>query len=436
MVSPTDETCACAPVHQVTATWVSVWRKLSVWPYALARIASKKVPITSLELAGEVVKVARSLKLLSVARLARRPAVRAVVLGQCAVLVVLGPLAYAVGGWLDVVMALVMAAALAFGSVLGVLSLGDGVRRPGGIFGGVMASLVGALCFVVIIAPWAASAGNVFTFSTGDLGALMRAVAGGAMAGLFMRFPSALAVGLTHGVTFGTVRGLESYGIRAPRRAHVKLVVAVTLVCGIALGLVSSVIRPEASIPWIVAGGIAFWAGCAPAGEIADQLGETAGGSLGVWSRGSIRMFPAVWPYFRVMLVPAAAFCLGYALIVVAFGGLYAASYRAAPATSFSAVPVGALPGDFLYFSLMTMTTLGYAEMRPVVPATQAFVSLQVLAGSAWVVLGFAGFAAYLMPRFAHLEIVPSAPRPQPEGRVESQSSAHVPVATTNGTEP
>jgi voltage-gated potassium channel Kch len=55
---------------------------------------------------------------------------------------------------------------------------------------------------------------------------------------------------------------------------------------------------------------------------------------------------------------------------------------------------------DYLYFSLMTITSLGYGGVEPASAPTRLLVSLEVLVGIGWMVIVFAAVVAYLEGRF------------------------------------
>lgn len=89
---------------------------------------------------------------------------------------------------------------------------------------------------------------------------------------------------------------------------------------------------------------------------------------------------------------------LGYTGIVYTFGALYAAMWRIdSHAFAFgwtSHYDLGFF--DFLYFSLVTATTLGYGDIVPVTPAARVVVCIEVLLGIGWITVVFAAVVARL----------------------------------------
>jgi hypothetical protein len=94
----------------------------------------------------------------------------------------------------------------------------------------------------------------------------------------------------------------------------------------------------------------------------------------------------------RHLVVPAAAFLLIYALLVVGF----ASAYRVADALSRQALfagpdgPIRISYSDSLHFSVATISTVGYGDIRPQDDGIRVLSSLQVLAGQLLLLFGFA----------------------------------------------
>jgi hypothetical protein len=94
----------------------------------------------------------------------------------------------------------------------------------------------------------------------------------------------------------------------------------------------------------------------------------------------------------RHLVVPATAFLLLYALVVVAF----AATYRIADGLSVQPLfhgadgPIRMTYSDALHFSVATMSTVGYGDIRPQDDGARVLASLEVLAGQLLLLFGFA----------------------------------------------
>jgi hypothetical protein len=94
----------------------------------------------------------------------------------------------------------------------------------------------------------------------------------------------------------------------------------------------------------------------------------------------------------RHLTVPAATFLLIYALLVVGF----ASAYRVADGLSRQELfagpdgPIRLSYSDSLYFSVATISTVGYGDIRPSDDGVRVLASLQVVAGQLLLLFGFA----------------------------------------------
>ncbi len=162
-------------------------------------------------------------------------------------------------------------------------------------------------------------------------------------------------------------------------------------------GSIKSLLLAMSSVSTIVMVGLFFWAGA------------TVGHRLirpGLLELGRVR------PYLGVMQWPVVGFAVGYLLIVLWFAGLFSSVYHAHPANSFAVAGNAtqhATWGTFLYFSFMTISTLGYGDIHPSSALTQALTSIEVFVGIGWTVVVFAAVVAYVTPRFAAMAT--AAPR-------------------------
>lgn len=116
--------------------------------------------------------------------------------------------------------------------------------------------------------------------------------------------------------------------------------------------------------------------------------------------------FSGTFEYVKAMVWPVIGFAVGYALILLAFAGLYSALFRLDP-NAFTGFTEGNF-SDFLFFSLMTLTTLGYSPLIPVSGMAKFLTSIQALINLAWIVVIFAAVIAYVEPRFRVLHERPT----------------------------
>ena len=101
------------------------------------------------------------------------------------------------------------------------------------------------------------------------------------------------------------------------------------------------------------------------------------------------------------LFVPAFAFLTFYSLLVIVFAALYRVIDRFTPAAQFSVhgVAQDLSFGDALYFSLVTLATVGYGDITPLSPAVRVVVALQVVLGLLLLLFGFAEIMRYLQNR-------------------------------------
>src|SRR5260370_34274541 len=94
----------------------------------------------------------------------------------------------------------------------------------------------------------------------------------------------------------------------------------------------------------------------------------------------------------------------GYLAIGLSFACFFGAAWHA----NHGCFAGGALPahpsvGDFLYFSLVTLTTLGYGEVYPNCGLTKALCCTEVMLGFGWTTVVLASTTALLQPRLAEI---------------------------------
>ncbi|MFC3227070.1 ion channel [Marinibaculum pumilum] len=115
-------------------------------------------------------------------------------------------------------------------------------------------------------------------------------------------------------------------------------------------------------------------------------------------------LFADLFARFARLGQPIFAFLSFYSLIVIVFAALYRVIDRLAATPQFM---IGDVPGrlefaDALYFSIVTLSTLGYGDVVPLAPVVKVLVAIQVVLGLLLLLFGFG-------------EIISAGRRPPPE---------------------
>ena len=123
--------------------------------------------------------------------------------------------------------------------------------------------------------------------------------------------------------------------------------------------------------------------------------------ALGAWLKPRLRVLSGVFRILQQMWQALAAFLVGYVGIVLVFACFYAAAWQHNHAGAFQGVVVGATPrfGDFLYFSIVTMSTVGYGDVFPADGVTRTLACFEVVLGVGWVTVVLSAAAALARPK-------------------------------------
>ncbi len=97
------------------------------------------------------------------------------------------------------------------------------------------------------------------------------------------------------------------------------------------------------------------------------------------------------------------AFVLGYAAIIFIFACFYAAAWQHNRLSAFQGINlISQTPpsfGQFVYFSVVTMATLGYGDVIPADAVTRTLACVQVVIGVGWVTVVLSAAAALARPK-------------------------------------
>ena len=122
---------------------------------------------------------------------------------------------------------------------------------------------------------------------------------------------------------------------------------------------------------------------------------------FGAWLKPRITVLGNIFRILRQMWEALAAFLLGYAALVFIFACFYAAAWRFDPVEAFRGVDAFRHPSfaDFAYFSVVTMSTVGYGDVIPANALTRSLACIEVVLGVGWVTVVLSAAAALVRPK-------------------------------------
>jgi len=123
--------------------------------------------------------------------------------------------------------------------------------------------------------------------------------------------------------------------------------------------------------------------------------------AFGAWLKPRITVLGNIFRILRQMWEALAAFVVGYAALVFIFACFYAAAWQYRPTTAFRGVDAVHHPSfaDFVYFSVVTMSTVGYGDVIPANAITRSLACIEVVAGIGWVTVVLSAAAALVRPK-------------------------------------
>ncbi len=153
--------------------------------------------------------------------------------------------------------------------------------------------------------------------------------------------------------------------------------------------------------------------------------------ALGAWLKPRLRVLAGVFRILQQMWEALAAFLVGYLAIIFIFACFFAAAWQHNQAAAFSGAVVGKDPrfSDFLYFSVITMSTVGYGDVFPSDGVTRTLACIEVVFGVGWVTVVLSAAAALARPKVDEMlrqewaeegESDPDAPAPIEKGAAGS----------------
>jgi hypothetical protein len=122
---------------------------------------------------------------------------------------------------------------------------------------------------------------------------------------------------------------------------------------------------------------------------------------FGNWLKPRIKVLGNIFRILRQMWEALAAFLLGYGALVFIFACFYGAAWRYDPVRAFRGIDAFHHPSfaDFLYFSVVTMSTVGYGDVIPANALTRTLACIEVVLGVGWVTVVLSAAAALVRPK-------------------------------------
>jgi hypothetical protein len=103
------------------------------------------------------------------------------------------------------------------------------------------------------------------------------------------------------------------------------------------------------------------------------------------WCRRFLQQLGRIWRDLARFRWHFATAVIGYILIVCVFAGFFAFLWQLDHTCLGEPLVKSAKLSDFVFFSLSTVSTLGYVDTKPETPLARLLVSIEVLVGVFWV---------------------------------------------------
>jgi hypothetical protein len=169
----------------------------------------------------------------------------------------------------------------------------------------------------------------------------------------------------------------------------------------------------------LASGGAVYFVGGRSATALVNASGVALAYLAGLWlglmlGTSVNRWIVALKPTFqllRKMGRTLVAFAIGYLAIVTIFATLFAAVWRLAGPDSFAGLPARPTMPTFMYFSLVTATTIGYGDIVPKSAPARSLAGLESIVSLAWTLVVFAALSV----RFAAEAVRSEPPNRDPQ---------------------
>jgi hypothetical protein len=195
-----------------------------------------------------------------------------------------------------------------------------------------------------------------------------------------------MLVGLVMPVQYGT---LDQPSV-ANRSYWIKLAIIFGTVFGVLIGLLIFLLSGHSYYAALKSGvsGAVYYAG-------GLWVGLLLGNRVSQW----ILALNPVFRLLRRLGKILTAFAVGYLTIILLFSTFFAALWRVQGAEAFAGLPADPRLPVFLYFSLVTATTIGYGDIIPHSAYARTLVGVESLVSLAWTLVVFAALSVQFARR-------------------------------------
>ncbi|HEY5175657.1 MAG TPA: potassium channel family protein [Terriglobales bacterium] len=210
--------------------------------------------------------------------------------------------------------------------------------------------------------------------------------------GLLLRtaWPSLSPLGLQLGMTVGLFTPVPYATIDYPNASNRRYWTRMSLFLGLSAAAAALFAHGRPYLAGIVDVVVAF---LSTVGGL--WFGLTLGNRVNHW----IVALRPVFALLRKLGTTLTAFAVGYLSIIVLFSTFFAALWRVQGPDAFSGLPKDPTLPVFLYFSLVTATTIGYGDIVPQSASARSLAGLESISSLAWTLVVFAALSVQFASR-------------------------------------